>query len=238
MEKAKLMQLEIEKQRKLPKEVKNNINTVIFQNLIAATIIMAYFCIINITYYNTETVRFEEYMKYFALGIILITVIDIEIAYRKNSIKLWIIGIEFLISGVVSLYIPYIYLHTNNIIRIIVMILPAILVIYYLLKSLIIYKQKKFHYQNNLSDVKEIMKDDEKKSYLEEESKKKYREKTEEEEEIKQVILKEQAIRRKKRQIDAEKQSINKNSRINIKENAKKNTNNKLDTNTKGKRSK
>ena len=201
MEKAKLMQLEIEKKRKLPKEVKNNINTIIFQNLLAATIIMAYFCLINVTYYNFENNIFEEYMKYFALGIILITVIDIEIAYRKNSIKLWIIGGEFLISGIVSLYIPYIYLHTNNIIRIIIMILPAILVVYYFLKSYIIYRQKRFHYQNNLSDVKEIMKYDENKSYLEEESTKLYKVKTEEEETIKKVILKEQAIRRKNRQV-------------------------------------
>lgn len=213
MEKAKLMQLEIEEQRKLPKEVKDNINTVIFQNLLAATIIMAYFCLINITYYNFENTIFEEYMKYFALGIILITVLDIEIAYRKNSIRLWIIGIEFLIIGVVSLYIPYIYLHTNNIVRIVIMILPAILVVYYLFKSLIIYNQKKFHYQNNLSDVKEIMRYDEKKSYLDEESTKTYRAKTEEEEVIKTVILKEQAIRRKKRQEQAEKQSINKNTK-------------------------
>lgn len=207
------MQLEIEKQRKLPKEVKDNINTIIFQNLLAATIITAYFCLINITYYNFETSRFEEYMKYFALGIILITVLDIEIAYRKNSIKLWIIGAEFLLSGIVSLYIPYVYLHTNNIIRIIIMVLPAILVVYYLFKSFIIYKQKKFHYQNNLSDVKEIVKDDEKKSYLEEESTKLYKAKTEEEETIKKVILKEQAIRRKKRQIAAKKQSINQNTK-------------------------
>ena len=152
-------------------------------------------------------------MKYFALGIILITVIDIEIAYRKNSIKLWIIGGEFLISGIVSLYIPYIYLHTNNIIRIIIMILPAILVVYYFLKSYIIYRQKRFHYQNNLSDVKEIMKYDENKSYLEEESTKLYKVKTEEEETIKKVILKEQAIRRKNRQIASKKQSINKNTK-------------------------
>ncbi len=213
MEKAKLMQLEIEQQRKLPKEVKDNINTIIFQNLLAATIIMAYFCIINFTYYNFENSIFEEYMKYFALGIILVTVLDIEIAYRKNSIRLWIIGLEFLIIGVVSLYIPYIYLHTNNIIRIIIMILPAILVVYYLFKSLIIYNQKKFHYQNNLSDVKELMKYDEKKSYLDEDSTKTYRAKTEEEEVIKTVILKEQAIRRKKRQAEAEKQSINKNTK-------------------------
>ena len=213
MEKAKLMQLEIEKKRKLPKEVKNNINTIIFQNLLAATIIMAYFCLINVTYYNFENNIFEEYMKYFALGIILITVIDIEIAYRKNSIKLWIIGGEFLISGIVSLYIPYIYLHTNNIIRIIIMILPAILVVYYFLKSYIIYRQKRFHYQNNLSDVKEIMKYDENKSYLEEESTKLYKVKTEEEETIKKVILKEQAISRKNRQIASKKQSINKNTK-------------------------
>lgn len=213
MEKAKLMQLEIEQQRKLPKEVKDNINTVIFQNLLAATIIMAYFCLINITYYNFEHSIFEEYMKYFALGIILVTVFDIEIAYRKNSIRLWIIGIEFLAIGVVSLYIPYIYLHTSSIIRIIIMILPAILVIYYFFKSLIIYKQKQFHYQNNLSDVKEIMKYDENKSYLDEKSTKTYRAKTEEEEVIKTVILKEQAIRRKKRQEQAEKQSINKNTK-------------------------
>lgn len=207
------MQLEIERQRKLPREVKNNINTIIFQNLLAATIITAYFCLINVTYYKFESSRFEEYMKYFALGIILITVLDIEIAYRKNSIKLWIIGGEFLISGIVSLYIPYVYLHTNNIIRIIIMVLPAILVVYYLFKSFVIYKQKKFHYQNNLSDVKEIMKDDENKSYLEEESIKSYRAKTEEEESIKKVILKEQAIRRKRRQLAAEKQSINKNTK-------------------------
>lgn len=198
MEKAKLMQLEIEKKRKLPREVKNNINTIIFQNLLAATVIMAYFCAINISYYKVENNIFEEYMKYFALGIILITVIVIEFAYRKNSIKLWIIGIEFLASGVLSLYIPYIYLHTNNIARITVMVVPVGLVIYYLFKSFVIYKQKQFHYQNNLSDVKEIMKDDEKKSYLEEESTKSYKAKTEEEETIKKVILKEQIIRRKK----------------------------------------
>ena len=81
------------------------------------------------------------------------------------------------------------------------------------LKSIIIYKQKKFHYQNNLSDVKELMKYDEKKSYLDEESTKTYRAKTEEEEVIKTVILKEQAIKRKRRQEQAQKQSINKNTK-------------------------
>ena len=84
---AKLMQLEIEEKRKLPKNLKDKISTKIFQDLVVAVIIMAYFCIINITYYKLESYKFEEYLKYFGLGIIIITVISFEIAYRKNSIK-------------------------------------------------------------------------------------------------------------------------------------------------------
>ena len=51
MEKAKLMQLEIEEKRKLPQTVKDNISTEIFQNILAAIIIVAYLCTINIIYY-------------------------------------------------------------------------------------------------------------------------------------------------------------------------------------------
>ena len=82
MEKAKLMQLEIEEKRKLPKKVKDNISTVIFQNLLAAVIIMSYLCAINIIYYKLNNIMFEEYMQYFALGIIVITIIDFEITYK------------------------------------------------------------------------------------------------------------------------------------------------------------
>ena len=54
MEKAKLMLLEIEKKRKLPKHVKETISTDIFQNLVAAIIVMAYLVTINIIYYTVQ----------------------------------------------------------------------------------------------------------------------------------------------------------------------------------------
>ena len=88
MEKAKLMQLEIEEKRKLPKKIRDNISINIIQDLIVAIIIMIYFCIINFSYYNLENYVFEENMKYLALGIIILTVIVFEFSYRKNSIKL------------------------------------------------------------------------------------------------------------------------------------------------------
>ena len=82
------MQLEIEQKRKLPQNVKENIKTNIFHTLIAAVIVVAYLVAINLMYYKLDHNNFEHYMKYFALVIIITTVIDIEIAYRKDSRKL------------------------------------------------------------------------------------------------------------------------------------------------------
>lgn len=202
MEKAKLMLLEIEKKRKLPKSVKETISTDIFQNLVAAIIVVAYLSAINVIYYSFETNIFEEYMKYLALGIILVTIIVFELSYRKKSLKFCFIGIELLACGVLSLYIPYIYLHTTRALRVGIMVLPAVLLIYYAIKSLLIFKQKQFHYQNNLSDVKQILKDTEKTSYLDEESSKTYRAKTREEEKIRQQIRKEQKTRKMKKELE------------------------------------
>lgn len=204
MEKAKLMQLEIEEKRKLPKQIKDNISTSIFQDLLVAIIIMSYFCIINFSYYNFENNVFEENMKYFALVIIILTVITFEISYRKSSLKLLIIGLELFSCGVLSLYIPYIFLHSNSAIRISVMILPAFLIVYYAIKSYIIFKRKQLEYRNNLSDIKELVKDTENVSYIEEESRKSYREKLEQEKLFREKVRKEQEVR---------KQTVNRKSR-------------------------
>ena len=200
LEKAKLMQLEIEKKRKLPKKVKDSINANIFQILICAIIILSYLCAINITYYKTTNIKFEEYMKYYALGIILVTVFVFEFSYRKSSIKFMIIGIELLLCGIFSLYIPYIYLHTTDSLRNSIMILPGIFIFYYAIKAMFIFKQQEFKYQNSLSDVKEIVKDTENTSYIDEDSTKSFREKTIEAEEIRKAILRNQEIRKQKKQ--------------------------------------
>ena len=62
MEKAKLMQLEIEEKRKLPQNVKENIKTNIFHSLIAAAIILAYLAAINVMYYSFEQASFEYFL--------------------------------------------------------------------------------------------------------------------------------------------------------------------------------
>ena len=48
---------------------------------------------------------------------------DCDWSYRKNSIKLLIIGLELLASAILSLYIPYIFLHSTSALRISIMII-------------------------------------------------------------------------------------------------------------------
>ena len=169
MDKAELMQKEIEDKRKLPEELKKIIKKNILHNLLIATIIILYLCIINILFYKLENHVFEQQMKFFALGIITVTVIVFEIAYRKESGRTCIIGIELLLCSIISLYIPYIYLSylfENVNIKILTYALPICIAVYYLFKAYVIYKSGKIKHQNNLSDVKEILKDTEKESYL------------------------------------------------------------------------
>ena len=226
MEKAKLMQLEIEEKRKLPKNVKDEIVVKIFHTLIVAIIIIIYFLTVNLFFYNFEAKMFEECMKYYALIIIIATVTVFEIGYRKNSMKFAVIGVELLACGILSLYIPYILLHTTKMLRLSIMILPIPIVIYYALKSFVIFKGDQIHYQSNLSDVKELVKDTEKRSYLEEDSTKSYRAKMKEEEEIRKVINSEQKLRRQKQQMELKKQALaQKNKKVNTKNKKKKQKN-------------
>ena len=195
MENSELIE-EIENRKKLPTEVKEKINTKIFKNLIAAVIVMAYLLLISATYYKLN--NFEELVKYYSCGISILSVVFFEIAYSKKNIFYCLIGIELLSCGILSIYIPYIYLHTNTKFRAFVIILPAVLVVYYFIKAIIIFKKEQIEYEDSLSDIKDILKND-KKSYLDEDSVKSYKNKLKEEEKCKKAIEKEQEIRRKKR---------------------------------------
>ena len=92
---SKLMQQEIENKKKLPKEVKDKINTNIFKNLIAAVIVMCYLLLINFTYYKSGN-SIENFMKCYSCIAAIISVVLFEIAYNKNSRFFCLVGIELL----------------------------------------------------------------------------------------------------------------------------------------------
>ncbi len=199
-DKLNYIENEIERRKRLPKTLRKSINDIIFQNLITAAILTGYFCIVDIMFFVLSSTQFENFLKYFSLIMVAVTIVTFEIAYKRNSKKFLSFGVEFLLSGILSLYIPFIYLHTNVATRFVVMIVPAILVGYYLVKSFLIFKRKQIQYRSeNLSDVKEMMRYTEDKGYLDEKSTKTYKAKQEEEKKLKKIITEEQKLRKKRK---------------------------------------
>ena len=197
-DKINYLGIEIERRKKLPRAMKKSFGSVIFQNLIAAAILTCYFLIMNISFFIMAPEKFENFLKYIALFMIAITIVTFEIAYRKQSKKFMSFGIEFLLSGILTLYIPFIYLHTTVHLRFLIMILPAFLVIYYLIKSFLIFKRREIIYRSeNMSDVKEILKFDEEESNVEEKELKK--KPLQGDNKIKKVIEEEQKLQKKRK---------------------------------------
>ncbi len=165
--KLELAEKEIEEKRKLPFDLKNEIFKSIFHNLLIAIIIMVFLCVVNVIFRFLDEVSFEIAMKYLALFIIIITVIVIEVAYRRQSKRTALIGIELLLISVFSLYVPYFYLMASPFFMKLSIVVPGLIAFYYVIKALLIFKSGEIKYHDDLSDVKEILKE-EKKSYIDE----------------------------------------------------------------------
>ena len=175
-ENLELVTEELEEKRKLPLTLKNEIFKSIFHSLLIAVIIMVYLCIVNVLFHFLDEIKFEIAMKYFALFTIIVTVITLEVAYRRESKRTAIVGIELLLISVYSLYVPYFYLMASPFFMKLSIILPALIAAYYVLKAILIFKSGEFKYHDDLSDVKDILKED-KKSYIEEFEKQEEKEK-------------------------------------------------------------
>lgn len=169
MGKVELMQEKISQQRKLPKEIKEKLNIITFENLLISIFVMIYMIAVNLLFFNEPETIFSTSIKVSAITLAVLDVVLFEIAYRKENTTLAIHGIELLCFSLFILSIPYIYFYLNPVIIEIVMLASIFLSIYYVGKSMLIHIVENKKYINNLSDVLEILQDDtENKSYLDE----------------------------------------------------------------------
>lgn len=151
---------EITEKRKITREVEETIRQRIFYNCLIAIGVMLYMNMINVVYLFVKPEIVTVALKIFAMIFILLTVGVFEFAYRKDSGKIAIVGIELLVFSVIILYIPQIYTHKENRFCQALMLTPIFCAIYYMAKSIFIYIKTEKEYQNNLSDVKEIVKEE------------------------------------------------------------------------------
>ena len=97
LEKLEKIEEEIKKQTTIPEEKKDKINKRVFQNIMIAIGIVIYFTFINLGFYNIAPAKFLIDVQAFSMLSIGITIVIYEVAYKKDSGKLAIYGIEIVI---------------------------------------------------------------------------------------------------------------------------------------------
>lgn len=157
-EKLKSLEKEIIDKKKLPQEEENKINSKIFENMIIADILMAFFYLISLGSLNIETPIFMTDLKVFSIGLIVLTVVLFEISYRKENGNLCIHGIECLVVAIFMLFSTYLYTMYMREFYMYISIFAYIVAIYYSVKSIIIYIKMKKKYIASLSDIDKIVK--------------------------------------------------------------------------------
>lgn len=145
----------IEEKRKLPDEVKKKIKDRAISNwaICISAIILVLTFKISANFLPKQAT--DLIYNVCAIAILVFSLIVLEIAYKKDSGKWAICGIEILILSVFALFSPYIFYRTN---KLIVYIFITIVTIYYIAKIIKIYFSEKKKYLTEISDITNIVK--------------------------------------------------------------------------------
>lgn len=155
---------EIEKQinekRQVPKEQKEQVKKEISINILIGIFLNLFFIFI---FLGSKGVIIKltnaTVLKIFSLVFLGAAITLFEIAYKKDSGKIAINGIETLIVGIILLFLPYIIFEIKQSYY---MFVGSAFGMYYLLKGIYLSKKSKISYIKKVSDIDEIIKKDKK----------------------------------------------------------------------------
>ena len=132
----------------------------IFKNLLKAIGIMGYFIVLNFAYTRMNVDRLMNDIEVFSGIFLVLGLVFLERAYKKDSGKIAISGIELLCLSMHSLSINHVITFYQYDFRTYLVTSSYIFAIYYVLKSIVIYTKEKREYLKNLSDISEIVKEE------------------------------------------------------------------------------
>lgn len=132
----------------------------IFKNLLKAIGIMGYFIVLNFAYTRMNVDRLMNDIEVFSGIFLVLGLVFLERAYKQDSGKIAISGIELLCLSMHSLSINHVITFYQYDFRTYLVTSSYIFAIYYVLKSIVIYTKEKREYLKRLSDISEIVKEE------------------------------------------------------------------------------
>ena len=147
----------IKNNKKIPKDILKKIYSNVFENLTISVIVMAYLFFIILGYFNIERVIFEVDLKVFTGCLFFLTIILMEVAYRKKNKKIGIHSIECLALSMLNLFFSYFYTVFFSKFALIVGGISISFGVYYIIKSIVIFFIMRNKFLNRMSDITEIL---------------------------------------------------------------------------------
>lgn len=132
----------------------------IFKNLLKAIGVMCYFIILNFAYVRMDTNRLIGDIEVFSGIFLVLGILMLERAYKKDSGESALTGIELIALSMHSLSIMHVITFFNYDFSRYLIISSFVFSIYYVLKAIIIYTRDKRKYLKGLGDIKEIVKEE------------------------------------------------------------------------------
>lgn len=141
-------------------KVKNILTQKIFTNLTFALITIIYFIFFSTQYAKLDTSILIKYINASSMFFLGISIIMMEIAYKKSDGLIFLNGIEFLAMGVFILLTQHMSKVFNCSIQVYTLAGANFFAVYYILKSAILYTKNQQDKLEALSDIKDIVKDE------------------------------------------------------------------------------
>ena len=129
-------------------------------NLLKAVGIICYFAVLGFASYKMNIERLMVDIQVFAGMFLVLGILTIERAYKKDSGIFAITGIELLVLSMHSLSIMHVITFFKYDLIKYLVISAGIFSLYYILKAIIIYTLDRRKALKNLSDISEIVKDE------------------------------------------------------------------------------
>ena len=149
---------EIERQYKLSSDDKKQIIKKVIFNYLIAILVMVYFILLIIGNRVLSKDIFVLGSKIADFVLLVATVVILEIAYKRDSGRITVHGIEILVVAIYSLFIPYIFYELSAPVKKYFMMAGVAVALYYIVKSIILYRLDKKKYIKSSNDIGEIIK--------------------------------------------------------------------------------
>ena len=141
-------------------KVKNILTQSIVINLTYAIITVIYFVFISTQYSKFSGINLNNYIHISSLFFLGISIVIMEISFKKSDELIFANGIEFLAMAVFILLTQHMSKLFNYSIQVYTLAGANFIGIYYILKSAVLYTKEQQDKLKSLSDIKEIVKDE------------------------------------------------------------------------------